>query len=100
MFHFPLTLMNRLNQTETTVFQLCRFAIFSKDPLFRLLYYTNQRRESRIKNILNQYKMTSPFSIQFSTKATASSFKLNGMGLRNKTLFNYAKHEFLSMFSV
>ena len=29
--------MNRLIQTESAVFQLCRFIIFPKDPLVRLL---------------------------------------------------------------
>ena len=28
----PIVLMNRLNQTESAVFQLCRFTVYSKDP--------------------------------------------------------------------
>ena len=34
MLHFPVSLMNRLSQTNPAVFQLCRFAVFPKDPLF------------------------------------------------------------------
>ena len=32
MLHFPVSLMNRLNQTESAVFQLCRFTVFPNDP--------------------------------------------------------------------
>ena len=34
--------MNRLNQTESAVFQLCSFIVFLKDPFFRLfsLFYS------------------------------------------------------------
>ena len=41
MLHVPNFLMNRLNQTESVVFQLCRFAVFPKDSFFRLfsLFY-------------------------------------------------------------
>ena len=42
MLHLPESLMNRLNQTESAVFQLCIFTVFPKDPLFRLfsLFYS------------------------------------------------------------
>ena len=42
MLHLPDSLMNRLNQTESTVFQLCSFTVFPKDPFFRLfsLFYS------------------------------------------------------------
>ena len=36
MLHLPDSLMDRLNQTESVVFQLCRFTVFQKDPFFRL----------------------------------------------------------------
>ena len=34
--------MNRLNQNESSVFQLCSFTVFPKDPFFRLfsLFYS------------------------------------------------------------
>ena len=34
--------MNKLNQTESAVFQLCSFTVFPKDPFFRLfsLFYS------------------------------------------------------------
>ena len=34
--HLPDSLMNRLNQSESAVFQLCSFTIFPKDPFFKL----------------------------------------------------------------
>ena len=42
MLHLPESLMNRLNQTESAVFQLCSFTVFRKDPFFRLfsLFYS------------------------------------------------------------
>ena len=42
MLHLPDSLMNRLNQTESAVFQLCSFTVFPKDPFFRLfsLFYS------------------------------------------------------------
>ena len=37
MLHFPDYLMNRLDQTESAVFQLCRYTVFPKDlPSFDL----------------------------------------------------------------
>ena len=33
MLHFPVCLMNRLNQTESAVYNLCRFTLFPKYPL-------------------------------------------------------------------
>ena len=33
--HSPVSLMNRVSQAETAVFQVCRFAVFP-NPLFRL----------------------------------------------------------------
>ena len=39
MLCFPSPLMNKLNQTETAVFKLCRFTVFPKDPLLRLYIY-------------------------------------------------------------
>ena len=32
----PVSLMNRFNQIESAVFQLCRFTLFPTDPLFSL----------------------------------------------------------------
>ena len=42
MLHLSDSLMNRLNQTESVVFQFCRFTVFPKDPFFRLfsLFYS------------------------------------------------------------
>ena len=42
MLHLPDSLMNRLNQTKSAVFQLCSFTLFLKDPFFRLfsLFYS------------------------------------------------------------
>ena len=42
MLHLPDSLMNRLNQTESAVFQLDSFPVFPKDPFFRLfrLFYS------------------------------------------------------------
>ena len=42
MLHLPDSLMNRLNQTESAVFQLCNFNVFPKDPFLRLfsLFYS------------------------------------------------------------
>ena len=42
MLHFPDSLMNRLNQIQSPVFQLCSFTVFPKDPFFRLfsLFYS------------------------------------------------------------
>ena len=34
MLHLPDSLMNRLNQTESAVLQLCSFTVFPKDPFF------------------------------------------------------------------
>ena len=36
MLHLPDSHVNRLNQTESAVFQLCSFTVFPKDPFFRL----------------------------------------------------------------
>ena len=43
MLHLPDSLMNRLNQTESAVFQLCSFTVFPKNPFFRLfsLFYSH-----------------------------------------------------------
>ena len=35
MLHFPVSLMNRLNKTESVVFQLCRFTVLPNHRLFR-----------------------------------------------------------------
>ena len=35
-FHFPLSLMNNVSQTEPSVFQFCRFSSFPNDPFFKL----------------------------------------------------------------
>ena len=42
MLYLPDSLKNRLNQTESAVFQLCSFTVFPKDPFFRLfsLFYS------------------------------------------------------------
>ena len=42
MLHLPDSLINRLNQTEYAVFQLCSFIVFPKDPFSRLfsLFYS------------------------------------------------------------
>ena len=42
MLHLPESLMNRLNETESAVFQLCSFTLFLNDPFFRLfsLFYS------------------------------------------------------------
>ena len=42
MLPFLEPLMNRFNQTESAVFQLCSFTVFPKDPFFRLfsLFYS------------------------------------------------------------
>ena len=42
MLHLPNSLMNRLNKTESAVFQLCYFTVLPKDPFFRLfsLFYS------------------------------------------------------------
>ena len=37
MLLFPISLMNRLDQTDSAVLQLCTLTVFPKDPLFRLV---------------------------------------------------------------
>ena len=42
MLLLPQSLMNRLNQTKSAVFQLCSFTVFLRDPFLRLfsLFYS------------------------------------------------------------
>ena len=42
MLQLPESLINRLSQTESAVFQLCSFTVFPKDPFFKLfsLFYS------------------------------------------------------------
>ena len=42
MLHLPDSLVNRINQTESAVFQCCSFTVFPKDTFFRLfsLFYS------------------------------------------------------------
>ena len=35
--HFPLVLVNRLNETESAVFSYCRFSLFLKEPFFQII---------------------------------------------------------------
>ena len=39
LLHFPLVLANGLNTTESTVFLICRFSLFLKDPFFQIIIY-------------------------------------------------------------
>ena len=34
--------MNRLNKTESAVFEYCRFSVFLKDPFFQIIYRSQQ----------------------------------------------------------
>ena len=40
LLHFPLVLMNRLNETESDVFLYYSFSIFLKDPFFQIIKFT------------------------------------------------------------
>ena len=46
MLHLPDSLMNRLNLTESAVFQICCFIVFPKDPFFRLFSLFNSLLET------------------------------------------------------
>ena len=37
LLHFPLVIMNRLNKTESAVFEYCRFSLFLKVPFFQII---------------------------------------------------------------
>ena len=37
ILHFPLVLMNRLNETESAVFLYFRFSLLLKDPFFQII---------------------------------------------------------------
>ena len=41
LLHCPASLMDRLDQTESAVFELCRFTVFPKDLRFRLFCLDN-----------------------------------------------------------
>ena len=66
MVHFSVSIMNTLNQTESAVFQLCRFAVFPKNPLFRLFNIPEKKKKKEkkekkkkkkhIQNSLQNYK--------------------------------------------
>ena len=40
MLHFPVSLLNRLNQTEAAVFKLCRFIVFPKESPYQIIHKT------------------------------------------------------------
>ena len=46
MLHLPDSLIKRLNQTESAVFQLCSFTVFPKDSFFRLFNLFNSLLET------------------------------------------------------
>ena len=38
LLSIPVSLTNRLNQTESAVFQICRFSVLPKDFPFQVIY--------------------------------------------------------------
>ena len=41
--------MNRLNKTESAVFEYCRFSVFLKDPFFQIIYRSQQMLLCRVE---------------------------------------------------
>ena len=54
MLLFPVSLMNRFNQTESAVFELCIFSVFLKDPLLQILYKLLQDKTNKMACALSE----------------------------------------------
>ena len=68
MLHFPVSLMNRLNQTESAIFKLCRFTVFPKESPYQIIHKTGfllMWLFSRLRNLVPfQCRVHSPTETQ------------------------------------
>ena len=101
MLHLPDSLMNRLNQIESAVFQLCSFTVFRKDLFFRLfsLFYSlletpnswflQDLRQNGVGRVFERVNMMQEnnWLIRLNDKTTLKE------SLHNQKLHRYSKEE-------